>query len=300
VSSSESSSIEILAGDAMDLIPALTQTRRTVVLAPSLSQVPSTFEYADVDPGKYNRLLMDVQRLRGSVYLKDGAISVGQLTSDGRHEQTADDQAWHVLTLNTQGKVVGCSRYLAHRRDVTYSQLELAKSASIARSEQYGAPLRRAVEAEIALARQLRFSYVELGGWALSEELRCSTEALRIALSTYSLANLLGGCIGISTVTVRNCSSSILRRIGGSSLWNAGEALPRYFDPSYNCDMEILRFDSRSPNPRFRDRVESIKMDMLDIPVICATPGWPVRIAAMESAPSLDRHRHAVLLPRTA
>jgi hypothetical protein len=43
-----------------------------------------------------------------------------------------------------------------------------------------------------------------------------------------------------------------LRRIGGASLEADGIELPGYFDPSYDCMMEVLRFDSRNLNPRYR------------------------------------------------
>jgi hypothetical protein len=85
----------------------------------------------------------------------------------------------------------------------------------------------------------------------LHEQFRGTTDALRIALAAYALAESLGGCIGITTATCRNRSSSILRRIGGRSLEAGGVEIPPYYDPFYRCDMEILRFDSAAPNPKF-------------------------------------------------
>lgn len=272
--------------------------RQMVLLAPSLASAPEAFGAADVDPNRHAQLLAEMQRLRGAVYLQDGAIGEEELSSDGRHMLAVDDRSWHVLTLNKHGEVSGCSRYLAHSNRITYWQLELVKCA-LARSTEWGRMLQAGVESEIALARQSQMSYVEVGGWALSEELRCTTEALRIALATYSLASILGGCIGISTVTVRNCSSSILKRIGGSSLSLGSETLPRYFDPQYNCEMDILRFDSRAPKDRFREWIESIKNTMLDVPVVCASTGWP-GVATRITPAAFDRGHEPVLLPKTA
>jgi hypothetical protein len=45
--------------------------------------------------------------------------------------------------------------------------------------------------------------------------------------------------------------------------------LPSYFDPQYDCEMEILRFDSRYPAPRFQRWMDDIRARMLHIPVIC-------------------------------
>jgi hypothetical protein len=130
--------------------------------------------------------------------------------------------------------------------------------------------LESAIESEIAHARKLGLIYAEIGGWAVSHEQRCTTEALRIALATYTLANMLGGCIGVSTATVRNCSSSILKRLGGVAVNIAGQILPSYFDPQYDCEMEILRFDSRYPAPRFQRWMDDLRTKMLDIPVVCS------------------------------
>ena len=243
-----------------------------VLLAPSLATVPEAFTKSTVNPLSYKHFLSGMQRLRGALYLQDGAIRPEQLTPDGRHELPIDHRSWHLLTLDKDRNVSGCSRYLAHPRSVSYRNLELTHSA-LAASPRWGKLLEAAIEAEIACARKLGMAYAEVGGWAVSHEQRCTTEALRIALATYTLANLLGGCIGVSTATVRNCSASILKRLGGAAVNIAGQILPSYYDPQYDCEMEILRFDSRHPAPRFQRWMDDIRMKMLDVPVVCAQVG---------------------------
>jgi len=44
--------------------------------------------------------------------------------------------------------------------------------------------------------------------------------------------------------------------------------MPRYYDPRYDCQMEILRFDSARPNPRFEPWIEELKHHLSTIPVI--------------------------------
>lgn len=259
----------------MNLIPSTTQSgrRSIMLLAPSLCAVPNSFEHVDFNPERHEALLSQMQRLRGAVYLKDGAIRSNQLTTDGRHKLPVDDRSWHVLTFDDNDKVSGCSRYCVHPEDVQYNQLELVGSA-LATDVRWKDALRSAIEADLSLARQLKMSFAEAGGWALSEALRGTTEALRIALASYSLAGLLGGAIGMSTATVRNCSSSILRRLGGHSLQFRGMAFPKYFDPNYQCEMELLRFDSRYPQPRFREWVQRLGVSLTQVPIICADLGW--------------------------
>src|SRR5262249_37720941 len=92
-------------------------------------------------------------------------------------------------------------------------------------------------------------------------------EPLRIILATYGLLELLGGCTGVATATSRHHSSAILRRIGLRGLqWN-GVEMPPYYDPQYRCEMEVLSFDSRFPNPRYREWVEQLASGLSEAPV---------------------------------
>ena len=61
----------------------------------------------------------------------------------------------------------------------------------------------------------------------------------------------------------------VLRRIGGRSLVADGESIPKYYDPEYKCDMEMLRFDSRQPNPKYQTLLKGIRASLLSTPIIC-------------------------------
>jgi hypothetical protein len=172
--------------------------------------------------------------------------------------------------LNDAGDVLGCARYLAHDNTVPFTKLGVSKAA-LAQDEVWERKLRWAVEADLQLARKRSYAYVELGGWALHQELRGSAEALRIALGAYALARNLGGCIGVTTATTRHSSASILRRIGGQSLTSGGAELPSYHDPNYRCEMNVLRFESNRPNPRYEAWIEQIRDEIWTAPLICRT-----------------------------
>ncbi len=58
-------------------------------------------------------LFSQMQRFRGQVYLKDGAIKQSDLI-DGRHVVEADDFSWHLLVHDENGTIAGCIRYQAH------------------------------------------------------------------------------------------------------------------------------------------------------------------------------------------
>lgn len=244
--------------------------QRLMLLAPSSSSAPASLRRVHASSDEHATLLADVQRLRGRVYLADGAITAAQLDEEGRLRMPHDEDSWHLLVLNNQGAVAGCARYLAHPNEGISNRMSVMRSA-LARCEQWGSRLQFAVESELARAQRRSIPFVELGGWALDEELRGTREAVRIALTTYALARALGGGVGTCTATVRHCSAAILRKIGGKPLAADGVELPRYFDPHYDCEMEIIRFDSAEPNPKYDGLVEELSAQLRAVPTVCPT-----------------------------
>jgi hypothetical protein len=241
-----------------------------LLLAPSASGVPDSFSNPSFDAGRHTHMLAKAQKLRGRIYVEDGAIEPNELTPEGKHRIANDQESWHILTLDSRGELSGCTRYLAHKNTTPFTQLGVRQCA-LAKCDQWGPKLRSAIEQDLQLARKRDFAYVEMGGWALREDVRCSTEALRIALGAYALARNLGGAISVTTATARHCSSSILRRIGGQPLATGRTELPSYYDPRYKCEMTILRFESDQPNPRYEAWIEQIREELLNAPVICRT-----------------------------
>ena len=240
-----------------------------VLLAPEGRYIPESFTRRRIDRGEYARRLIEAQRVRGRIYLTDGAVKSEQLTADGRHVQRADFDSWHLLAVDEDGDVRGCARYRHLTGKVGFDDLGV-RDSWLARCAQWGLSLRAAVESEIVLARQRGMAFAEVGGWAIVPEKRYTTEALRIAMATYSLARILGGCVGVSTATERHRSSTILRRIGGRPLECGGTKLPPYYDPQYGCRMEVLRFDSNSPDASCRRWVEQLSERLAEVSVVAA------------------------------
>ncbi len=245
------------------------KNRRMILLAPGNARIPGTFLDVDSNCLRYSNLLAEMQRLRGNRYLKDGAIEPWELSSDGRHQTPADLESWHLLALDASGRVCACARYRELGANEPISELSAAASP-LAACDDWKHILFQAVAAEMELARGLGYAFVEVGGWALREDCRCNVEGVKIALSAYSLARMLGGCIGITTATMRHSSAAILSRIGGGVLQAGGVELPSYYDPRYKCGMRILRFDSRVPNPRYLPWIEQLQAEMASAPVVSA------------------------------
>lgn len=250
-------------------------SRHLILLAPHEPADPRSFSDVQIDKRRYQKLFRKMQEFRGALYLLDDAIDSSQLRR-GRHEVAIDAGSWHLLVVDDQGTIFGCARYREYPRGTTFSQLSVARSA-LARCSEWGAQLLLAVESEIELSARLNVPYVELGGWALATHLRGSIEAFRMALATYGLSQLLGGAVGISTVTRRHCSASILRRIGGRSLDYDGCELPIYYDPQYKCEMEVLRFYSWSPSSRYEAWIREMSGQLREVQVLsdgASAPAW--------------------------
>ncbi len=241
-------------------------SRRFVLLAPTHGLIPAAFTGVRPNSSRYHELLAKMQELRGRIYLEDGAIQPSQL-ENGRHRLGSDEHSWHLLILDESRQVRGCIRCREHSSAIDPQELAVSHSA-LARSIEWRWLLENAVRTELALARRLGCRIVELGGLALDQVVRGTSEAVRLALAMYALCQQLGGAVGLSTVTQRHCSASILRRIGGRPLESDGAQLPPYYEPLYDCQMEVMRFYSWDPNPRFRVWVEDIKAELGAVPVL--------------------------------
>jgi len=232
--------------------------------------VPKFFHRVQNDADRHGQLISEMQRMRGQIYLKDGAIDPETLIQ-GRHQLSADGFSWHLLVANRDGELCGCSRYREHRDEIDFSKLSVARS-TLADCPNWGHRIRSAVQSEITISRRLGYPYVEVGGWALTEHVRRTTEALRMALSLYALGQALGGGVGISTATARHGSASILKGVGGRPLEDRYSQMPSYYDSSYRCEMEILRFYSWAPTLRYASWVSEMKAHLRNILVLTAEP----------------------------
>jgi hypothetical protein len=229
------------------------------------------FHRVRTDSGEHQRLLAEVQRFRGRIALEENAISPWQLTSDGRHAQPADEHGIHLVSTDFAGRVVSCMRYLPHSNTTHWTELRVFHTP-LASDARWRPALEEAIGEELERARYLGFTYVEMGGWVIAKELRRSLEAARMVTTAYALARFLGGALGITTATTKHGSSSVLRRLGGSSLCAQGRELPPYYDPQYQCEMEILRFDSSRPGRRCAETIQHCEEALAQVPVIVAEP----------------------------
>jgi hypothetical protein len=250
---------------------------RLMFLAPATSSKLNDFNRVETDKPLFHARLGETQRLRDSVYQRLGAAAPS-VSAEARRAQI-DQESWHLLALDDTGQVCGCMRYHEHLGETGFSHLHLSQSV-LAQCSRWGSPLKRAVEAELNLARLLDLPYVEVGGWALLESLHGTGLAVAMALVMYALSRRLGGAMGITTANNANCAASLLRRIGGRCLESEDGKFPSYHDPHYRCEIEILRFYSWSPNPRYAGHIEDLEAEVLRMPVLTCGSAARNRLAA--------------------
>jgi len=241
--------------------------QRLVLLAPPQAVIPDGFRNVAEDTHGRARWIHEMQAVRGSIYLHEGNVLRDQLEPDGRHHTAEDEQSWHLLMTDSEGRVSSCAWYLEHDEPESIHQLRI-RHCPLVHDEEWSERLHGAVRHDITHARNAGLRYSEVGGWAVSAARRCTSEGLVLALAAYGLSRLLGGCIGITTANVTHSSSSILRRIGGSYLEFDGLPMPAYFDHRYNTHIELLRFDSRHPNPKYLGLIDLLKDQLSHVRVI--------------------------------
>jgi hypothetical protein len=244
------------------------------ILAPALAGVPTRFNRPAVDARTHSDLIFGVQKLRGMALRECGEMST-RLTSDGRHVQKSDYDSWHVLLLNGEQELLGCARY----RPVQNGTEDFsACHSALAQTQRYGPALRSAIDRFVARAKLRRKQYGEAGGWALRPEVRGSTAAINIALMTLALSENLNCGLGLTTATRNHHSAAMLCRIGA----NPVPGFPAYYEPKFGSVIEILHFDLPNDNPRYAAKLNKLRYESFDVPVICASEGTDKAIPTVD------------------
>jgi len=240
-----------------------------VLLPPVGARIPGAFQAVERNDQLHALLLASAQRFRGEIYLQDGAVGPHQLTPDGRHHLPVDELSWHLLTLDENGETCACLRLHQEPSPRSFDKLPVSRSA-LTQCPTWGNKLGQAVESEVTAASKQHLLFGDVGGWAIAHSRRRTLEPLRVILAGYSLMQLLGGVLGIATATCKHGSAQILRRLGLQPLHAEGETIPSYYDPHFNSEMEVLSFDSRRPNPKYREWVAELTAHLIHAPVIWA------------------------------
>jgi hypothetical protein len=280
----------------MNLTPRSAHYNRFLVLLAPMGEHPPSFVDVTGNRNIYDRELAAMQKFRGQVYLSEGNLTPSDLSADGRHVQAIDLKSWHLLTLDEHGSVAACGRLVLPRPDASFDELVVSHS-SLAHSQEWGYLLRRAVEEQMQATRQRGMRFVELGGWAVARELRCSSEAVRLVVAGYALAQILGAVVGITTADAENQSSSILSRFGGVPLAAGNTPFPTFYEEQYHRKLKILCLDSARLNPRYEAHIQDCRSALETVAVISSAPA---ECARQQNGSEVPRNvpTRTVLAPR--
>jgi hypothetical protein len=191
-----------------------------------------------------------------------------------------------MLLMNPEQKISACALYHEHKNTIEPADLRV-RNCPLATHSDWAPTLWKAVTGEIARARHEQLEFAELGGWAVAPEVRRTSGPLMMALAVYGFSRRHGGALGMTTATFRHCSAVILQRLGGSRFEVDGTTLPPYYDPRYDCMMEMLRFDSRFPNPKYVGLIDQLRDKLSQVRVI-------TRSLAATSVPAFEAGRARV------
>ena len=209
--------------------------------------------------------------MRGRIAICEGAIHPSALDHSGRHHMPGDLASWHLIRLDESGRIRGCARVLVHPQSAVFSDMQLAHS-ELAKNPLWRHKVRAAVEADIKRSQKRQCTLLEPGGWVVEEDCRGGKDAAAIALSAIACSQFQRNCVAYVTATVKHGSSTILRRLGARPVKWQGEELPKYYDPNYGCEMELLRLDAQTLNERFEAPIRQLQQVLLCSSVLQAGP----------------------------
>jgi len=236
-----------------------------------LTVIPPLFPNTDFDCAirerflrlaEYMAAVSEIQRFRGRVYVADGAIPASALDEAGRHYQEFDFENYHLCLRNWQGRIGGCLRLRLHERTAEVRDLwlhELIKRMHPDMAESCYAALTSLFE----MSRRDNVRIGEIGGWAVDEEFRNHRVSTLLPIAGWALYQIVGNAFGVASATRRHHSAAILKRIGGFELKHGDEQLPCFMDDFHGCELELLGFDSRRPNPKYEKLVTDLKAFLL-------------------------------------
>jgi hypothetical protein len=227
------------------------------VIAPPEPPLPAVFRNPCPDRPFYEAILSEIQQFRGSVYLEEGAIAANALDEQQRHVSDLDYRSWHLFILNPQTEICGAVRMTSFRpRQCSELKIhDLVQRMDAAKAGAYTAALQSILDDNQASGLRT----VEVGGWAVTKELRHTSKAMLLATGCWSLTQIVGRHVGFASATLRNHSAEILRRLGGRRLSRQGAELLPFFDAGYGCEMEILTFDSEKPAAEYESTVLELR-----------------------------------------
>ncbi len=211
----------------------------------------------------------EMQRLRGSIYLDEGNVKRHELTTDGRHQTAEDDKSWHLLMTDERGPRPFVRALSPDMRIASSVQDLRLRNCPLVKRAESRYKVKVAVESEMARARRAGLRFAELGGWAISKERRGSPEGPHDGAG--HLRPVADARRRASASRPPTSRTPAPRSFGdlAAPIWSSrAQPIPSYFDPKYNTEIDLLRFDSRYPSPKYAELIEIVMGKLANVSVV--------------------------------
>lgn len=247
------------------------------VIAPAHRPVEAIFNNVVEDPASYWRRLTQVQQFRGSVYVNEGFLRPDALDHEGRHVSPLDPDRWHLLVCDGDRHIKACLSLRLYDQAPAMHDLcayELLERSTGRHLMRYTA----AIGSLIDQSKRDRVMFGEVGGWAVSPDVRNGAATISTILGAWALMRFVGDAIWVATVGRGKKADRILSRMGGFRLPEGGNSLPPFFDAGYNSEIDILGFDSRRPCESAVEAIHSLRRRLMDSRFYAATEAKPGQV----------------------
>jgi hypothetical protein len=187
-------------------------------------------------------LRKDIQKLRGRVYIQDGAISADELDEAGRHLFCGENTRWYVAVVEmNSGTLLAANGYSAHFQPAKALHGTHVRHILERAPVEQAQALIREYESVVKNCLQLGHGFGEGAGWIASPGIQALNSGILAALAGPALFNCIGVRVSMCVATQRHSANAILKRIGMRPL--LGDVTSSVFDdPTYGCRMEALAF----------------------------------------------------------
>ncbi len=233
-----------------------------VIIEPEISEYkPDAFSMTRDSDLRYD-FMFELFKMRGSVYLQDGAISEENLDKFGKYVSPHDKYSWQVLLLDSSKKPHGGLRIRfwdfenirAHFMQ-THAK-ELIDRMDCDNQKVYQESIIRFLDEEM----RTKF-FGEVAGLVITDYEKNSPAALLLVAFCFAFGEFVGGFNALVSATERHYSNRIMRKIGGHRIPHkeTKEYLNTFFDSKYNCNMEYIVFESACPAALIQDLCKKIQ-----------------------------------------
>lgn len=231
-------SVEVIFNDVHDVFACLDQAGLSLkVIAPKVSSgeiTPVAWVHEDI--------LQRIRRFRGKVCLSEGVLPPEAVDASGCHYLACDSANYHLVMMDTQGKLAACLR------------LRFYPPSSSARDLQFYKAIRRmpnwissrcsnSLNHTIYEARLNELQLAETGGYAVVEDRKNCPAAALLPMAALTLSQMMGNALVFEYAGAGPESRVVLRSFGDVLSYDE-LPIPAVLDEQHGRLMQVFVSDT--------------------------------------------------------